>query len=135
MIELVVVMAILGLLLSLAVPRYLDSLERGKAQVVAHDLAQMRKAIDQYYGDKGSYPEQLEDLVTQRYLRALPVNPFTDSVDWIVVPPPGGQKGAVFDVQSVDNPSPRANALAGGTAAEGDAAPPAPDAGASEAAP
>lgn len=100
MIELIVVMAVLGLLLSLAVPRYLDSLERGKDQVVAHDLAQMRKAIDQYFGDKGSYPDRLEDLVSQRYLRELPVNPHSGAVDWLILPPPGGQRGNVYDVQA-----------------------------------
>jgi general secretion pathway protein G len=107
MIELVVVMAVLGLLLSIAVPRYLDSLERGKDQVEAHDLVQLRKAIDQFYGDRGTYPERLEDLVTYRYLRELPVNPHTETVDWVVVPPPGGQKGGVFDVRAPNNPNPR----------------------------
>lgn len=102
MIELIVVMAVIGLLLTLAVPRYMDSLERGKDQVMAHDLAAMRKAIDQYYGDRGAYPERLEDLVTRRYLRSLPVNPHTDAVDWIVIPPPGGKKGQVYDVRAPD---------------------------------
>jgi general secretion pathway protein G len=110
MIELIVVMAILGLLLSLAVPRYLDSLERGKSQIEAHDLTQMRKAIDQFYGDRGSYPEQLEDLVTYRYLRALPLNPHTEALDWVVVPPPNGQKGGVYDVRSSYTPSQPAQA-------------------------
>jgi general secretion pathway protein G len=100
MIELIVVMAVLGLLLSLAVPRFLNSLERGKEDIVAHDLAQLRKALDQYYGDKGAYPDHLEDLVSQRYLRNLPVNPFTGDIDWIVVPPPFGQKGGVYDVRA-----------------------------------
>lgn len=98
MIELIVVMAVIGLLLSIAAPRYLDSLERGKHRVAAHDLAQMQKAIDQFYGDRGAYPEQLQDLVTYRYLRALPPNPFTGAVDWLVVPPPAGRKGKVYDV-------------------------------------
>jgi len=99
MIELIVVMAVLGLLLSLAVPRYLDALDRGKVQVMAHDLAQIREAIDRYYGDRGAYPERLEDLVTARYLRAIPPNPYTDEADWVVVPPPGEFKGSVYDVR------------------------------------
>lgn len=108
MIELIVVMTIIALLLSIAMPRYMDSLERGKDQIVAHDLAQMRKAIDQYFGDKGVYPDRLEDLVTNRYLRALPVNPHTELPDWIVVPPPNRQKGGVYDVQAPPNPNLRA---------------------------
>ena len=129
MIELIVVMAVIGLLLSLAVPRYMDSLERGKAQVEAHDLAQMRKAIDQFYGDRGTYPNQLEDLVTYRYLRTIPVNPHTEVVDWVVVPPPNGQKGGVYDVRSSYTPSQPAV----GEAAPADAEPAAPAPAASDA--
>ncbi len=98
MIELVVVMAVLGLLLSLAMPRYMASLERGREQVLQNNLAQMREAIDRFYGDNARYPEQLEELVTKRYLRAVPLNPFTEGPDWTVVAPPSGAKGAVFDV-------------------------------------
>ncbi|MBP6338484.1 MAG: type II secretion system protein [Vitreoscilla sp.] len=134
MIELIVVMAVIGLLLSLAAPRYLASLERGKDQVVEHDLAQMRKAIDQFYGDRGAYPERLDELVTFRYLRNLPVNPHTDAVDWITVPPPGGRKGNVYDVRAVDKPSPDLPTEAppeeeNGAAAPPDANPPAPNPG------
>lgn len=98
MIELSVVLAVLGLLLSIAVPRYLESVQRGREQVLAHNLAQMREAIDRHYGDRGAYPERLDDLVERRYLRAVPVNPFTDAPDWQVIAPPAGVKGAVFDV-------------------------------------
>jgi general secretion pathway protein G len=104
MIELVVVMALIGLLLSLAVPRYMDSLERGKEKVMEHDLAQMRRAIDQYYSDRGAYPDELQDLVDRRYLRAIPLNPFTETVDWLVVPPTGNVRGRVFDVRDPANP-------------------------------
>lgn len=98
MIELVVVMAVLGLLLSIAVPRYMDSMERGREHVLVHNLAQLRQAIDRYYGDRGAYPDKLDDLVERRYLRAVPVNPFTETVDWQVIAPPPGVKGAVYDV-------------------------------------
>lgn len=106
LVELVVVMALIGLLLSIAVPRYMASLERGREKVLAHNVAQLREAIDQYYGDRGAYPERLQDLVEQRYLRALPVNPMTEKVDWIAVAPPQGQKGAVFDVIAPDGSQP-----------------------------
>lgn len=99
MIELVVVMAVLGLLLSLAMPRYMASLDRGREQVLQNNLAQMREAIDRFYGDNARYPEQLEELVAKRYLRAVPINPFTEGPDWTVVAPPSGAKGAVFDVR------------------------------------
>ncbi len=98
MVELVVVMAMIGLLLSIAVPRYLDALARGRERALEHNLAQLRVAIDQYYGDRGAYPERLQDLVDHRYLRALPPDPYTDRPDWRTIAPPAGLKGAVFDV-------------------------------------
>ena len=121
LIELVVVLAVLGLLLSIAVPRYLDSLERGREHVLAHNLAQLREAIDRHYGDRGAYPDRLEDLVERRYLRAVPINPFTEAADWITVAPPAGQKGQVYDVRA-----PAVRAAPGAPAAtEPAAAPPA----------
>ena len=66
MIELIVVMTLIGLLVSMALPRYLGTLERGREQIIAHDLATMRQAIDRHYGDRGAYPDRLEDLVTRR---------------------------------------------------------------------
>lgn len=104
MIELVVVMAVLGLLLTLALPRYMGSLERGREQVLQNNMAQMREAIDRFYGDNARYPEQLDELVAKRYLRAVPINPYTEGPDWTVVPPPGGAQGAVFDVQDPTAP-------------------------------
>mgnify|MGYP000370752348 FL=1 len=100
MIELVIVMAMLGLLLSLALPQYMAALERGREQVLQSNLAAMREAIDKYYGDRGRYPDTLEDLVTQRYLRAVPIDPFTESPTWVVVAPRESDKGGVIDVRS-----------------------------------
>jgi general secretion pathway protein G len=101
MIELVVVMAVIGLLLSIAVPRYMASLERGKVQVQHQQLATLREAIDKYYGDNGKYPDTLDDLVNKKYLRALPVDPFTEAANWQVVPPRDPSLGGVYDVQSL----------------------------------
>jgi len=99
MIELIVVLAVVGLLLSIAVPRYVDSMDRGKAQVQRANLAAMREAIDKYYGDRGKYPENLDDLVQKRYLRFIPPDPFTDRPDWGVIAPPDAPTGGVYDVQ------------------------------------
>ena len=117
MIELVVVMAVLGLLLTLAMPRYMASLERGREQVLQNNLAQMREAIDRFYGDNARYPDQLDELVAKRYLRAVPLNPFTEGPDWTVVGPPAGTKGMVYDVKDPTAPQvaadPDANRLGG----------------------
>ncbi len=100
MIELIVVMTVIGLLLTLAVPRYFQALERGKRQVQAQNLALMREAIDKYFGDTGRYPDRLEDLVTKRYLRAVPIDPLTDKADWSTRPPQDRNLGVVADVFS-----------------------------------
>lgn len=100
MIELVIVMAMLGLLLSLALPQYMATLERGREQVLQSNLATMREAIDKFYGDRGRYPDSLEDLVTQRYLRAIPNDPYTESPTWVVIAPRDTDKGGVIDVRS-----------------------------------
>jgi general secretion pathway protein G len=105
MIELVVVLAVLGLLLSIAVPRYMDSLDRGREHVLAHNLAQMREAIDRYYGDRGAYPDHLDDLVERRYLRAVPLNPYTETADWQTIAPAAGLKGRVYDVAAPGAPA------------------------------
>lgn len=100
LIEMVVVMATIALLLSIALPRYMATLERGKEQVLRQNLIQMREAIDKYYGDNGKYPERLEDLVTRRYLRAIPLDPYSESATWVVVAPKDPAMGGVIDVQS-----------------------------------
>lgn len=101
LIELLVALAIISLLLSLAVPRYFGSLDRSKETVLKENLHQMRDAIDKYYADRGRYPDALEDLVTKRYLRKLPLDPVTDSEQtWVSVPPQDPRQGKVYDVKS-----------------------------------
>lgn len=101
LIELLVVMAIIGLLVSLAAPRYFNSVDRSREAVLRSNLATMRDAIDKYHGDRGKYPDTLEDLVGKGYLRALPRDPITDSAaTWVVVPPADPTKGGVYDVKS-----------------------------------
>ena len=101
MIELLVVLAIIGTLLSLAAPRYTGSVDKAKEAVLHENLFTLRSAIDKYYGDTGKYPAALPDLVTKNYLRRIPSDPVTDSTTtWIIVAPVDAQKGAVFDVKS-----------------------------------
>jgi general secretion pathway protein G len=101
LIELLIVMSIIAMLLTIAVPRYLHSADRAKEAVLKEDLAQMRSAIDKYYGDRGRYPDSLDDLVERKYLRRVPADPITDSVQtWVSVPPAETGKGTVYDVKS-----------------------------------
>ncbi len=101
LIELLVVMAIIATLLSIAVPRYFHSLEKSKEAVLKEDLNIMRDAIDKFYGDNGKYPDALDDLVSKKYLRAIPPDPITDSAtSWVVTPPEDALSGSVYDIHS-----------------------------------
>lgn len=100
LIELLVVMAVLAVLASLVAPRYLDRVDDARETVLRQNLVGLRTAIDQFYRDKARYPETLDELVTQRYIRAIPLDPMTKRTDsWILVPPKESSK-AVFDVKS-----------------------------------
>jgi general secretion pathway protein G len=101
LIELLVVMTIVALLLTLALPRYFGSVDKSKEAVLKENLHQMREAISRYYADKGRYPESLETLAADKYLRRVPLDPITDSTStWQVVPPEDAQKTGVYDVRS-----------------------------------
>lgn len=101
LVELLVVLAIIATLLSVAAPRYTGSVDKAKEAVLKENLATLREAIDKYVGDTGRYPATLDDLVTRHYLRRIPLDPIVDSTAaWVVVPPADPQKGGVFDVKS-----------------------------------
>ncbi|OWQ87000.1 type II secretion system protein G [Roseateles aquatilis] len=90
-IELLVVLAALALLLSVAAPRYVQHLDQARDTALRHDLHTMRDAIDKFYSDQGRYPKTLAELVERRYLRAIPIDPLTRSTDsWVPVPPRNG---------------------------------------------
>ena len=101
LIELLVVLAIIATLLTIALPRYFQSVEKSKEAVLRENLYVTRDAIGKYYADKGKYPETLEALATDKYLRNLPVDPMTESnATWVIVPPEDLKKGAVYDIKS-----------------------------------
>jgi general secretion pathway protein G len=86
LIELLVVMSIIGVLLTIAVPRYFRTVQRSKETVLRHDLSVVRESIDKYYADVGQYPDALPALVDKHYIRTVPVDPFTKSAEtWLAV--------------------------------------------------
>jgi len=102
LIELLVVMSVIATLLTIAVPRYFQHLDRAREASLRESLAVMRDALDKYRADTGRYPETLDELVIKRYLRKVPPDPITESTDtWVLVPPPDepGQK-KVWDIRS-----------------------------------
>ena len=106
LIELMIVMSLIVILASIGLTLYTNSVIRAKESVLKEDLFRMRDAIDQYYADKGKYPATLDALVSEKYLRSIPVDPFTNSADtWRSIPSepdptnPTAEPG-VFDVRS-----------------------------------
>ena len=81
MIELLIVMSIILILSAMSIAQYRQSVEIAKEAALRSDLFFMRDAIDQYYADKGKYPESLETLVSENYIRAIPKDPITNLTD------------------------------------------------------
>lgn len=101
LIELMVVMTVIALLISIAVPRYFNSVEKAKEATLKQSLSVMRVAIDKFYGDNERYPASISELVTKKYIRAVPVDPITESTEtWIMQSPSLDTTGAVFDIKS-----------------------------------
>jgi general secretion pathway protein G len=79
--EMMIVMTLIVILAGIGLSVYGNSVQRSKEAVLKEDLFQMRDAIDQYYADKNKYPGSLDDLVSDKYIRSVPVDPFTQSTD------------------------------------------------------
>jgi general secretion pathway protein G len=102
LVEVMVVLAIVLTVISIAVPMYSTSMIRAKESVLKSNLFTLRSVIDQYTYDRENPPQALADLVTEGYLRQIPVDPLTDSSDsWKVITNigPSGESG-VFDIRS-----------------------------------
>lgn len=98
--ELLVVLAAIGLLLAVAMPRYVAHVDHAREVALRHDLRAIREAIDKFNADQLRYPVSLDELVAKRYLRAIPPDPMTERSDtWVIKTPPSGDKG-VLDVAS-----------------------------------
>jgi len=110
LIELMVVMVLIALLLTIAVPRYFGTIDTGKQSVQRQNVSAIRDAIDKYFGDQGKYPETLQDLVDKKYLRSIPVDPVTELPNWVIVPPTDPSLTGVYDIHSAKVPAGGANA-------------------------
>jgi general secretion pathway protein G len=104
--EIMIVMALIVTLAGVGLSLYGNSVTRAKEATLKEDLFRMRDAIDQYFADKNKYPATLDTLVSEKYLRAVPVDPFTSSSDtWQTTMSelePGniGNEPGIFDVKS-----------------------------------
>ena len=101
LVELLIVLAVLATLLTIVVPRYYTSVQRAKEAVLKENLFQVRDAIGKYHADKGRYPESLEALALEKYLRNVPQDPITESAGtWVLVPAADPTLPGVWDVRS-----------------------------------
>ena len=105
LIELMIVMAIVVILISVAIPFYMKSITRAKESVLHNNLSAMRNAIDEYSYDKQKAPQSLQDLVTDGYLREVPKDPIAGNNDWKIIMEDAGQavnstEPGIYDVRS-----------------------------------
>ena len=101
LIELMVVMTVIALLISIAVPRYFHSIDNAKEATLKQSLSVMREAIDKYYGDNERYPSSIQELVSKKYIRAVPVDPITETNDsWVIISPGLDITGSIYDIKS-----------------------------------
>jgi len=106
LIELLIVITLIMILAGIAMVQYRNSITAAEEAVLRTDLLRMRDAMDQYYADKGRYPASLETLVSERYMREIPIDPTTRSRDtWVTVmaePDPSNATGGpgISDVKS-----------------------------------
>jgi len=106
LIELLIVVTLVVVLAGIGMSTYSTSVTRAKEAVLRENLFRMRDSIDQYYADKGAYPPDLASLVTEKYLRQIPRDPFTESAEtWQIVmsePDPAAPNAppGVYDVKS-----------------------------------
>ena len=106
LIEMMIVMSLIVILASIGLAMYTNSQTSAREAVLREDLFRMRDAIDQYYADKNRYPASRDALVTDKYLRAIPVDPFTNSAEtWQTTlsegdPANPSAEPGIFDVKS-----------------------------------
>ena len=84
LLELMIVISIIIILAAITLPQYQKTIMHTRESVLRDDLYKLRQLIDQFGADKGRLPQSLDDLVTEGYIREIPVDPFTGQKDWAV---------------------------------------------------
>jgi len=105
LLEIIIVLTIIAILVSLAIPAYQAVLLRAKESVLKTNLHSMRRQIEEFAADRGRYPESLQELVEKGYLREIPLDPITNSREtWVTVEEEqalsGDEKPGIKDVKS-----------------------------------
>lgn len=101
LIELMIVISIISILITMAMPNYAVYTIRGKEAVLKENLATLRQVLDQYRADTGSYPDTLQDLVEKEYIKSVPLDPMTHSNEtWILMPSINDEETGIYDIYS-----------------------------------
>jgi len=108
LIELIIVITLIGILVGLGLPQFKNATKRTRETALKENLFTLRKLINQYYVDKGYYPQSLQTLVDEEYLFRIPVDPMTRSTEtWVEIPQvltleemAAGTMPGIVDVQS-----------------------------------
>lgn len=101
LIEMMIVLAIMGILATMAMPNLQRAIIKAREASLRNTLFVFRDVIDQYYADHGQYPDSIEALSEQHYIRNIPRDPVTGSADtWITIPPNEEDAGNVYDIHS-----------------------------------
>jgi general secretion pathway protein G len=100
LIELVVVLALVSILAAIVAPMVGSSITRARESALRENLYLLRKTIDDFYADKGHYPETLNQLVEQRYVRSIPDDPVSQSNAWALTYSKGEPRG-IADIHSM----------------------------------
>ncbi len=101
LIEMLTVIAIMGILASIATPSFMRSILRSREASLENTLFVLRDVIDKYYADHGNYPDSLETLKEKKYIREIPKDPITASSNtWIIIEPEGEELTGVYDIHS-----------------------------------
>lgn len=109
LLELMIVVAIIGILASMAQPMFKVAVLKSREAALKEDLFNLRNVLDQFYADNGKYPDTISQLVDKGYMRAIPIDPFTNAADWKEEPYTGGEgesteeTGGIYDVHSASN--------------------------------
>jgi general secretion pathway protein G len=84
LLELMIVISIIIILAAITLPQYQKTIMHAREAVLKDDLRKMRALIDQFAADKGRLPQSLDELVSEGYMREVPVDPFTGNKDWAI---------------------------------------------------
>ena len=107
LLELMIVISIIIILASITLPQYQKTIMHTRETVLRDDLRKMRSLIDQFAADKGRLPQSLDEVVSEGYMREIPVDPFTGNKDWALTngEDPNSSEGSqgVTDVHSASS--------------------------------